>query len=357
MMSPQFLEALNDRQMNISSKTKQRIALVFATGAILVSAWSWLRDDSLPMRRVEPEGATWRNSTEYLPATTRHLRARKPAGEFFASQKEKRIQRLLANILAALPEKDQLLRSDYFVHQVELLADEDVPLVLQRLDDDLRHSEFGTLLVRRWTELSPKVAADWVHQLADGEGRDELMAQVAMVWSNLDINSASSWAQSLMKESDLTKVKLIVAEAVIRQDPSLALGLVSTLPAGPAKEQLTLRAVNEWTTYEPVAALRWVAGITDPVWQSRLRTAMVPVIASIDGNSGARLAVTWLPPGQEQERTAVAVVQRWAQQSPALAAEWVARFPAGSLRMAAMDNLERITRSNDAVLEKVSVGR
>ncbi|MGV3757792.1 MAG: hypothetical protein ACO1QS_20620 [Verrucomicrobiota bacterium] len=333
--------------MNISIKTKHRIALAFATSVILVSAWSWLRDDSLPMRRVETGGTAQGNSAEHLPAAS-HLRVRKPAGEFFASQKEKHIQRLLANILATLPEKDQLLRSDYFVRQVEMLVDEDVPLVLQRLDDDLRHSEFGTLLVRRWTESSSQAAAEWVRQLSAGEGRDGLMTQVAMVWSNLDLNSANSWAQSLTEEGDQTKVKLIMVEEAIRQDPVSALEMANGLPPGTGREQLVIRALNEWAAREPVAALQSVASITEPAWQQQLRASLIPTIASIDGSSGARLATTWLTAGPEQELAAVAVVQRWAQESPEAAAEWVDRFPAGSMRLAAVDNLTRIWKLRDA---------
>jgi len=346
-MSPQFPEILDDRQMNNSLKTKHRIALAFATSVILVSAWSWLRDDSLPLRRVETEGAAQGSSAEHLPAAS-HLRVRKPAGEFFASQKEKHIQRLLANILAALPEKDQLLRSDYLVRQVEMLVDEDVPLVLSRLDDDLRKSEFGTLLLRRWTVMAPADAAEWVLQFPSGEERDRLLQQVAIMWSNQDVKAAFAWGQNLSQEGNQVDVRMAMVEEAIRQDPASALEMANGLQHGTGRELLIIRALSEWAAREPVAALQSVASVTDPVWQQQLRAALVPVIAGFDGRSGARLAATWLTASPEQERVVVAVVQRWAQESPEAAAEWVDRFPAGSLRLAALDNLTRIWKLKDA---------
>ncbi len=324
--------------MILSPKTKLRGALVMGTGVALLTVWSWVGDSAV-RRTVENETTLQHQSAEGSSARTSQ-RLRKPPEAFFAERKEKHIERLLAGIYAALPERDELKRSEYFLRCADGLANEDVPLVLQRLDDTLRGSEFGVLLVRRWAETEPAAAAAWAQEL--GGERDELLKHVASVWSNTDLNAATEWAKALVEGEGQQAALLAVTEETIRQQPASALELAASLTSETEREHVTIRALNEWATQEPVSALRWVASITDIKWQQQLKASLIPTVASIDGASGAQLTTAWLPAGSEQERTAVAVVQRWAQQSPEDAAAWVNRFPAGSMRLAALDNLKRI---------------
>jgi hypothetical protein len=60
------------------------------------------------------------------------------------------------------------------------------------------------------------------------------------------------------------------------------------------------------------------------------------------------LAVKSLNPGDDQDRTVVAVVQRWAQKSPAAVAAWVAQFPDTPVRTAATENLIAVWTSKDS---------
>jgi hypothetical protein len=306
---------------------------------MLLAAWAWWGEGSSVSRTAAVHGSVRATRAE-VNVTPPPARAHRLRGEFLASQKEKHIQRLLANIVAALPQEDQLRRSDYLVNQVETLAEEDVPLVLQRLDAELRGSEFGVLLVRRWAETEPAAAAAWTQEL--GAERDELLKNVASVWSNADLNAAVAWAKGLTEGEGQQAALRVVSEETIRQQPATALELAASLTSGPEREQVTIRALNEWATQEPVTALRWVASITDTQWQQQLKASLIPTIASIDGGSGAQLTTAWLSAGPEQERIAVAVVQRWAQQSPEQAAAWVERFPEGRMRLAALDNLKRL---------------
>jgi len=61
------------------------------------------------------------------------------------------------------------------------------------------------------------------------------------------------------------------------------------------------------------------------------------------------MAITSLPGGKTQEDVLVGIVQRWTQKDPATAAAWVARFPEGALRSAAVENLVKLwVPQNDA---------
>ena len=63
---------------------------------------------------------------------------------------------------------------------------------------------------------------------------------------------------------------------------------------------------------------------------------------------GAYIAVNGLVAGEEQDRTAVSIVQRWVQNSPQAAASWVSQFPDIPLREAAVQNLLALWTAQDA---------
>jgi hypothetical protein len=283
-------------------------------------------------------------------------RVRKPVGNFYAEQKEKRIRRMIENVVANLPQKDLLQRSAYFTQQVESLADEDVPLILARLDEGLRRSEFGMLLLRRWAEADPRAAATWALNLPVGDERNTLLQQAATLWAEQDLAAANVWVSGLSDAEMRQTVLLALAEETVRTQPVQALDMAGRLAPSPERDQLTIRALSEWATQEPVSAMRWLARVSDAGLQQQMQAALIPVIANVDGNSGAHLTVAWLKPGAEQERIAVAVAQRWAQESPSAAAEWVNRFPEGRMRVAAVDNLVKIWNAQQQEREPVAGG-
>lgn len=289
------------------------------------------------------------NQSQQLPTLSKvavnvsgSARVKRSAAEFQADQKEKRIQRILAGVAARLAQPDLVLRSEYFTQQVESLADEDVPLLFGRLDAGLQQSEFGVLLFRRWMTSEPATAVRWVETLPAGEARHAMLTQAALVWAEQDTKAAISWAQALADTEVKQQVLTTIADELVGTQPQEALQLTTQLVSGTAKQQVMSRALAEWAAQEPVNALRWMARVEDHASQLELRKALIPVIAAIDGDSGARLTVAWLKPGAEQERVAVAVVQRWAQTAPDAAAEWVNRFPVGAMRDAAVDNFTKI---------------
>ena len=72
------------------------------------------------------------------------------------------------------------------------------------------------------------------------------------------------------------------------------------------------------------------------------------VAAKQDGAVAATLAVNALGAGDEQNRTAVSIVQRWAESSPHAAASWVSQFPDVPSRDAAVQNLLALWAAHDA---------
>ena len=75
---------------------------------------------------------------------------------------------------------------------------------------------------------------------------------------------------------------------------------------------------------------------------------MAVASAEQDGAAAATLAANALGAGDEQDRAAVSIVQRWAQNSPQAAASWVAQFPDIPARDAAVENLLALWTAQDA---------
>lgn len=333
------------------NKSRWLAVLGISTAAAVVCLWPG--HEPVKMAPGEVGVAVAQGAERSAPVSGR---VRKSVAEFHAEQKEKRIRRMIENVLANLPQKDLLQRSAYLTQQVESLADEDVPLILARLDEGLRQSEFGVLLLRRWAGVDPKAAAMWTEMLPPGEERNALLQQVATLWAEQDLAAANVWVSSL-SDAEMRQTALqALAEETVRTQPAVALDMAGRLAPGQERDQLTIRALSEWATLEPVSAMRWMARVDDPVLQRQMMAALIPVIANMDGNSGAQLTVAWLKPGAEQERIAVAVAQRWAQESPSAAAEWVSRFPEGRMRMAAVDNLVKIWNAQQQEREQVAGG-
>jgi hypothetical protein len=88
--------------------------------------------------------------------------------------------------------------------------------------------------------------------------------------------------------------------------------------------------------------------IADPDLRQSLTAAIAVAAAEASPPEAAMLLAGKIQPGAIQNRAAVAIVQRWAQQSPPDAASWVAQFPDSPVRTAAMLDLFAIWQRFDA---------
>jgi hypothetical protein len=82
--------------------------------------------------------------------------------------------------------------------------------------------------------------------------------------------------------------------------------------------------------------------------QQKLLGAVAVAVADQSGPAAAALAAKSLGSGIEQDRTVVAVVQRWAEKSPREAAGWLVQFPDTPARDAAVQNLVELWALQDA---------
>jgi hypothetical protein len=224
-----------------------------------------------------------------------------------------------------------------------------IPTKLDSLinDSSANGGDWRQLLVRRWAEAQPAAAADWAAAHFSSAGGPTLLKQAAVVLANSNLSAAIDWVEGLRAVDAKQAASIAVAYEAARSDPVQALNLGIPLPASDARDQLLVYGMRQYAEKDPEAASRWAIQVEDPVLRNRLLEAVTTSASGTDPASAARLVFTSMTPGQDQNRAAVSVVQRWAQISPESAAAWVATFPAGAVRTDATQNLVGIWSQRD----------
>jgi len=194
-------------------------------------------------------------------------------------------------------------------------------------------------LVARWAEENAPAAAAWAVQLPESPGSREALVQIAVGWANTDLLAATAWANALPEGAGKQAVLLNVANEAARTDPLAALGLVVTLSPSAERDDSLVHGISQWAGTDPSVAIAWAGKVPDPNLRQRLLGAAAIAAASQDGAVAANLVTSGVLQGAERDRAMVAVVQRWAQRSPAAAAAWLTPFPDSPARDTAVQHL------------------
>lgn len=181
-------------------------------------------------------------------------------------------------------------------------------------------------LVRQWAALHPEKAAAWVRSLPDGDVKSGLLEDVAIVWSETDSVAALEWAKGLPPDDGRQIAVLAAGYEAARANPTNAVMAALTAESGPARNQLMLHAVKEWSAADPMAALHWVETVREGGLRDELFADLATAWAQQDGEAAALLASKVIRQDAVHRRAVVAVVQRWAQSDPIAARAWVDRL-------------------------------
>lgn len=206
-------------------------------------------------------------------------------------------------------------------------------------------SESNEGLRRLWAGTDPAAAANWAAQ--NGPGASATLRFAAAAWASTNLPAALNWIATLPEGDPKTLASMAVAYEAARTDPLTALRLARPLLASRERDDLLACAVSQWAQTDNDAATAWVAQVPDASLKQHLFAAAAIALAGKDGAAAATLAGTVLSPGAEQDRTAVSIVQVWAQTAPQSAANWVLQFPT-TLRVAAVRSLIPIWTLRDA---------
>jgi hypothetical protein len=268
-----------------------------------------------------------------------------------ALQATQPVQPIHAILLVAVEaETDSDRRSEALERAVESVLDAELPAMLDSLalEASPHAAELRQLLVHRWAETNAPAAAAWATQLPEGSARRAALEQVAITWANADLSASAGWVRTLPEGDSKQAATLGLAYEAARTEPVMALELVSTSSPTRERDDVLVHSVSQWAGADSAAAAAWAATVPDPSLRQRLVAAAAVASAEQDGAAAAALAANSLVAGEEQDRTAVSIVQRWVQNSPQAAASWVSQFPDIPLREAAVQNLLALWTAQDA---------
>jgi hypothetical protein len=201
--------------------------------------------------------------------------------------------------------------------------------------------------MQEWAGRDPASASAWGQTVSDPPWRQGIIRQIGIALAQRSLPDALEWIQTLENPKDREEAKIAVGYEAADAEPLAALNLLLDLPADRVRDDLLLHIAAQWADRDPQTAAEWVDRIEDPVLRADGLAAVATAWAEHNPVAAVTLAVTAMTAGPAQDRAVVAVVQRWAQQSPADAAGWVAELPAAALQEVAAENLVMIWAESD----------
>lgn len=321
----------NSRPRPSCRPTRRRLANWSAATALTVLAvWGW----SGARPSASPAGTVGRHIAPTAPAESRHAAAARP---FRQPVPGAAVSETSLTPVAPVADSAALI-ADLTAAAAAGMGRERFAAVREE-NADAMPDELLSLLASDWAERDPKPALAWASGVADVALHDEILVSLGIGWAIHAGPEAVAWSQSLKNEGLRERVQLAIGSELARADPAQALGLVDGLPPSVEKDALLMRVVGQMTASAPPAVVSWAQEIEDESVRADCLALVATVWASQDPGQAALLTASSIPAGGTQERAVVAVVQRWAQQDPEAAANWVAAFPQGTLQDIALENL------------------
>ena len=251
--------------------------------------------------------------------------------------------------IESLSDPDQ--KSEAIDRAADSLPARDIPAMVNSLAQEfsLEAADLRKLLIGRWAESDPSVAGAYAIQLREPSAQRSGIEQVTIAWANADPAAASEWVDRLPEGETKDAAGRSIAYEAARSDPVGSLKSAVTLQPGPARDDLICFIVAQWANVDSRTAAGWAMQVNDENLRERLLATVSVAEAPGDGLAAATLVAQTMRQGEEQNRAAVAVAQRWAQKSPDEAVSWVEKFNDASLRAATAQSLASILRQQNSL--------
>lgn len=222
---------------------------------------------------------------------------------------------------------------------ISSLSETDVCNWLGSLTNQNLTDNTGRLLIRRWVELNPIAAANWVSQLEDTSARQTLVDAAAVAWSEKDLPSALAWVESMPENETKHQALADLGYEIARTDPVNAMQVATQLPASDYANGLLLHSLAQYTLVDPGQSQQLALSLPIGPLRDQALTTVATAQARQDGNGAAQFAVDNISPGHTLDNAVIGIVQLWGQNDFASAAGWVQSFPESPLRYQAVQSL------------------
>lgn len=216
-----------------------------------------------------------------------------------------------------------------------LVTDENAGQILQALSLGDLDTPFSLAVLRRWMQVSPALATNWVASRAESP-ESPLTAAAAEQWADhkaelltyLDRIPETKWKQSLIAAAGLE---------LSLKDPQGAIDLAQRLAPGDSQTHLLQAVVCDWISREPNAALNWVIDVHEPVLREQLTAAAAKSYALVEPRLAADWLITTVRSEEIRKEAVLNIVETWGARNPENAAKWVTASLEGPTRKAAAE--------------------
>lgn len=233
---------------------------------------------------------------------------------------------------------------------LSLVKGENAGEILQSLSPEELETPFSVAVLRRWMQVSPALATNWVSTRADSP-ENSLMAAAAEEWANnkpellnyLNRIPDTPWKQNFINAAGLE---------LSSKDPHGAIDLAQHMRAGDEQTHLLQAVVCDWISREPTAALNWVIDVHEPVLREQLTAAAAKSYALVEPNLAADWLITTVRSEELRKEAVLNIVETWGARSPENAAKWVTASLDGSTRKAAAEIVSQHWMQTDSAAAK-----
>ena len=215
-----------------------------------------------------------------------------------------------------------------------MLTDENAAEIMQSLSTEEMDSPLGISALFHWMNVDPLTAANWMAARPDATEDQAWVVAHNLLTDSTNLHSYcdqlpdTGWKQNFLADAGF---------GVLSKNPVEAINLAQRMDPGSAQTNLLQTVAYDWISRDPNPALDWIMGVNDPSLQERLIAAGAKAVAMTDPS----LAAGWLVSGVQSEGllndTVPNIVEIWAGKDPSEAANWVAQFPDGVSREAAVN--------------------
>ena len=226
-----------------------------------------------------------------------------------------------------------------------LLTEGNAAEIATSLSRDELQTEFGTAAIAHWLGEDPAAATAWLaaHDcLLPDQG--SLLGQALLETPGALDAASAALPNGPFKQAFLNGAALGTAD----RDPRLAASLANRLEPGAVRTSALETIAYAWAGTDANAAQKWALGIEDPLVRQKVLAAGAKALASADPDLAATWLVAAVKDGAVLDETAVVIAQAWSEKDPAASAAWVATFPEGTGRVAAIEAVLKRWQRSDA---------
>lgn len=169
----------------------------------------------------------------------------------------------------------------------------------------------------------------------------ELMTDKAAAFAEHDPVGGLAWATNLTSPAQRDYALESLAWACTTTHLGVSVEALEQLPPGAARSRLVAQVAGQWAARNPDDAQSWAENRPDAAESAVALEAFAIAIAEAYPVRAATIVVDQMEAGSAQDRTVVAVIQRWVQTDRNAATQWISQFPNSPLKAAAVAVITR----------------